>query len=67
VIGKQPSTTGRILESDVIGSWAREGMVFGEAAISSMDSARTLSVSIFSPARQIRLMQERTDSDRKRR
>jgi hypothetical protein len=67
VIGKQPSTTGRILETEVIGSWAREGMVFGGAYISSMDSARTLSVSIFSPARQIRLMQERTDSSRKRR
>jgi hypothetical protein len=66
VIGKQPSTPGQILESDVIGNWAREGMVFGGVAISTMDSARTLSVSIFSPAREIRMMQQHGDTGRRR-
>jgi hypothetical protein len=65
MIGKQPSDPERILESDVIGNWAREDMVFGGVAISTMDSARTLSVSIFSPARQIRLMQQRADTSHK--
>jgi hypothetical protein len=68
VIAKQPSATGRVkFQTDVIGSWAREGMVFGMAAISTVDTALTLGVSIQSLNRQIRLMQQRADTSRKRR
>lgn|GEM_PF-993786 len=68
VIGRKSTSTGRAEpRTDVIGDWARDGMVFGMAAIASVDTARTLSVSIYSPARQIRLMQQRADTSRKRR
>jgi hypothetical protein len=68
MIGQRSAPTGQIgMATDVIGSWAREAMVFGMAAIVSVDTARTLAVSISSPARQIRLMQERADTSRKTR
>jgi hypothetical protein len=53
--------------SDVIGSWAREGTVFGMVAVSSLDSAAKLYISIASLDRQIRLMLEQADTSRKTR
>ena len=53
-------------ETETIGSWAREGTVFGMVAIVSADTARTLSVSIYSPAREIRMMQKHADTGRTR-
>ncbi len=66
VFGKKSTSRGAgEPTTEVIGSWAREGMVFGQAAIATVDTARMLALSIFSPARQIRLMQERVDTSRK--
>ena len=53
-------------ETETIGSWAREGTVFGMVAIVSADTTRTLSVSIYSPAREIRMMQRHADTSRTR-
>jgi len=54
------------LKTDIIGTWPREGMVLGIAAIGSYDTTRLVSVSIYSPERNVRLMLERADSGRKR-
>jgi hypothetical protein len=68
VANKQSRPSGRPeLTNDVIGSWAREGSVFGMAAITSLDTLRRLSVSINSPARQRRLIEERAATNHKRR
>ena len=68
VANKQSRPSGRPEPTnDVIGSWAREGSVFGMAAITSLDTLRRLSVSINSPARQLRLIQERAATNHKRR
>jgi hypothetical protein len=68
VANKRSRPSGRPeLTNDVIGSWAREGSVFGMAAITSLDTLRRLSVSINSPARQRRLIQERAATNHKRR
>jgi hypothetical protein len=53
-------------ETETIGSWAREGTVFGMVAIASGGGTRTLSVSIYSPAREIRMMQQHADSAKTR-
>jgi hypothetical protein len=60
VIGGKSTSPGPVeITTDPIGSWAREGMRFGMVAIASVDTVRTLSVSLYSPAREIRLMQQR--------
>jgi hypothetical protein len=67
VLGKPNPKGGVHAEDGVIGSWARPGMIFGMASIASVDAARLLSVAIYNPARQIRLMQQRADSSRNQR
>jgi len=54
------------MHSEVIGSWARNEIVLGMVGIVSYDTTRMLSVSISSPAREIRLLRERADSGHKR-
>ncbi|GAC1412756.1 MAG: hypothetical protein PVSMB1_12260 [Gemmatimonadaceae bacterium] len=68
VVNKKSPPRGRTQRTmDVIGSWARPGSVFGMVAVSAADSVQRLSVSINSPARQLRLSQERSAASRKRR
>jgi hypothetical protein len=52
-------------ETDAIGSWVRDEMVFGTVGIGSYDTTRMLAISISSPARQIRLLRERADTSHK--
>lgn len=59
-IGKRSTSGG-----ETLGSWARDGMVFGIVGISSEDTIRQLSVSIAAADRQVRLMQERADTARR--
>lgn len=66
VIGSKSASDRGEPVTDALGSWARPGMVFGMAAISSLDSSRTLSVTLYSPAREIRLMQQRADTSKRR-
>jgi hypothetical protein len=58
VIGKKSTSPTVGLESEVIGSWARDGPVFGMASIASYDTTRLLSVSIASVEREMRLIRE---------
>jgi len=68
VVNKKSPSRGRTQRTtDVIGSWVRPGSVFGMVAVSAVDTAQRLSVSINSPARQLRLSQERAATSRKRR
>lgn len=65
---KRPDRNQRPMpETDIIGRWRRDGFVLGMAGVSSYDTTRMISVSIRSPAREIRLLKERTDTSRKRR
>jgi len=52
-------------ETDAIGSWVRDEMVFGTVGIGSYDTTRMLAISISSPARQIRLLRDRADTSHK--
>jgi hypothetical protein len=61
-VGKK-STSG----SEVLGSWARDNMIFGNAGITSDDTTRVLYVSIASADRQMRLMEQQAESSAKRR
>lgn len=68
VVNKRSTPRSRTQRTtDVIGSWARPGSVFGMAAVSSLDTLQRLSVSINSPARHLRLSHERAATNRKRR
>jgi hypothetical protein len=67
LLGNRSTSNGRVpFATEVIGTWARGEMVFGMAAIASIDTTRTLAISIQSLERQVRLMQQRADSSRKR-
>jgi hypothetical protein len=67
LLGKRSTSTGPVpFTTEVIGTWARGEMIFGMAAIASIDTTRTLAISIQNLERQVRLMLQRADTSRRR-
>lgn len=67
LLGRRSTSTGPVpFTTEVIGTWARGEMVFGMAAIASIDTTMRLAISIQNLERQIRLMQQRVDTSPKR-
>lgn len=51
----------------VLGGWARDNIIFGNAGITADDTTRLLYVSIASAERQMRLMEQQAESSARRR